>query len=40
MSVVTPHQTDLTIFCKFKRKHKLRRAPNLLLNQILLPALR
>ena len=32
MSVVTPHQTDLTTFCKFKREHKLRRALHLLLN--------
>ncbi len=33
MSVVTPHQTDLTTFCKFKREHKLRRALHLLLNR-------
>ncbi len=32
MSLVTPHQTDLTTFCKFKREHKLRRALHLLLN--------
>ncbi len=33
MSLVTPHQTDLTTFCKFKREHQLRRALHLLLNQ-------
>ncbi len=33
MSLVTPHQTDLTTFCKFKREHMLRRALHLLLNQ-------
>ena len=33
MSLVTPHQTDLTTFCKFKREHKLRRALHLLLNR-------
>ena len=33
MSVLTPHQTDLTTFCKFKRKHKLRRALHLSLNR-------
>jgi hypothetical protein len=32
MSVVTPHQTDLTTSCKFKRDHRLRRALHLLLN--------
>ncbi len=32
MSVLTPHQTDLTTFCKFKREHKLRRALHLSLN--------
>ena len=32
MSLVTPHQTDLTTFCKFKRENKLRRALHLLLN--------
>ena len=32
MSLVTPHQTDLTTFCKFKREHQLRRALHLLLN--------
>ena len=34
MSVLTPHQTDLTTFCKFKREHKLRRALHLSLNPI------
>jgi hypothetical protein len=34
MSVVTPHQTDLTTSCKFKRDHRLRRALHLLLNLI------
>ncbi len=33
MSVLTPHQTDLTTFCKFKREHKLRRALHLSLNR-------
>jgi hypothetical protein len=32
MSVVTPHQTDLTTSCKFKRDPRLRRALHLLLN--------
>jgi hypothetical protein len=33
MSVVTPHQTDLTTSCKFKRDPRLRRALHLLLNR-------
>lgn len=32
MSVVTPHQTDLTTSCKFKRNTRLQRALHLLLN--------
>jgi|GEM_PF-3451189 len=32
MSVVTPHQTDLTTFCKFKRGPRSQRALHLLLN--------
>ena len=40
MSLVTPHQTDLTTFCKFKREQKLRRALHLSLNLIFCDLLR